>query len=211
MHVYLDIETLPADWSPEQIAAAASTSVPGNYTKPDSIAKWIEEHAGELHRRTALDSLQARILCIGVAIEDGPVETVYNEHGTDAGLHAMFDALLPLLAGDVVYVGHNIAGFDLPMLLRAAWRLEHPLARLLPRTPRSRVVVDTQELWRATEPTGSRARLADIAAFLGLEGKGEGLSGDKVYDAWLAGEHDRIRAYCAQDVELVRTIHGRIW
>ena len=136
----------------------------------------------ELHRRTALDSLQARIFCIGVALEDGPVETFYNQDATDAGLRAMFDALLPLLAGDVVYVGHNIAGFDLPMLLRAAWRLEHPLARLLPRTPRSRVVVDTQEMWRATEPTSSRTRLADIAAFLGLEGKGEGLSGDKVYD-----------------------------
>lgn len=211
MHVYLDIETLPAFWSDAQIEANARASVPGNYTKADTIEKWVAEHASELHRRTALDSLQARILCIGCAIEDGPVETAYNEFGTNDGLRAMLDWLLVRLAGDVVIIGHNIAGFDLPMLLRAAWRLEHPIARVLPRTPRSRVVVDTQEMWKATDTRGTGARLADIAAFLGLEGKGEGLAGDKVYDAWLAGEHDRIRAYCAQDVALVRTIHGRIW
>jgi hypothetical protein len=53
--------------------------------------------------------------------------------------------------------------------------------------------------------------LTKIAQFLGLGEKAEGLDGSKVYDAWRDGEHDRIRRYCAADVELVREIHGRIW
>lgn len=211
MHVYLDIETLPADWTVDQAKAYAAANIPGNLKKEDTIKAWVEEHAVKVHRRTSLDSLHARILCVGMALEDGEVETAYNEAGDDAGIRAILDWMLPRLAGDVVYVGHNIAGFDIPFLMHTAWRLEHPIARVLPRAPRSRVVVDTQEMWKATDYRADRTRLADIAAFLGLEGKGEGLAGDKVYDAWLAGEHDRIRAYCAQDVALVRTIHGRIW
>lgn len=32
------------------------------------------------------------------------------------------------------------------------------------------------------------------------------MSGDKVYDAFHAGEHEQITAYCLQDVEVVRAI-----
>jgi hypothetical protein len=53
------------------------------------------------------------------------------------------------------------------------------------------------------------AKLADIAEFLGVGEKAEGLSGSEIYPAWLAGEHDRIRRYCAQDVELTRAIYRR--
>jgi len=217
MFAYIDIETLPAAWSPDRIREHAASAVPANYTKHDTIAKWIDEHADEAWRRTALDSLHARILCIGVALEDEPVEVCYNEDGDDAGLHRLLswlDERLRMAESDgsgVSLVGHNIAGFDLPMLLRSAWRLNHPVASQLPRRPRDGRVVDTGELWRATDPAPGRTSLAKIATFLGLGEKAEGLDGSKVYDAWHAGEHDRIRRYCAADVELVREIHGRIW
>lgn len=45
----------------------------------------------------------------------------------------------------------------------------------------------------------ARASLADTAALLHLPGK-LGFSGDKVWDAWLAGELPAIRNYCETDV-----------
>ncbi len=45
----------------------------------------------------------------------------------------------------------------------------------------------------------ARAGLQDVAMLLGLPGK-LGMSGDKVWDAWLDGQIDAIRNYCETDV-----------
>ena len=207
MHVYIDIETLPADWTEERIQAHAVAHVPGNYTKPESKAKWVEENASDLHRRTSLDGLHARVLCIGLAIgDDDPVEVLYSP---DAYVHDLADALYERLESipHPVYVGHNVANFDLPMLRRLAWRAGHKrLARLFPSRPRSPQVIDTQELWAGSDSNRPRVKLADLARFFDAGDKAEGLDGSQVYDAWLRGEHERIAAYCRQDVELVRNL-----
>lgn len=209
--LYLDIETLPAAWTSEQIDGHAARSVPANYSKPETISKWISENRDEAHARTALDWRYCRILAIGYALDDEPAECLYSEHGDDEGLHAMFDALAERVhaklrhdAGLVV-VGHNAVGFDIPILTRHAWRLVDPIARMF----RLASVHDTGEIWKAGDRRANMAKLSDIAEFLGLGGKGEGLSGSEIYPAWLAGDHERIRRYCAQDVELARAIYRR--
>lgn len=208
--LYLDIETLPADWTDAEKDAHAAASVPGNYTKPDSIAKWISENRDEAHARTALDWRYCRILAIGYALDDEPAECLYSETGSDEAMHAMFDRLAEVVGArlndaGLVIVGHNAIGFDLPILTRNAWRLGDPIARMF----RMSSVHDTSEIWKAGDRRASFARLSDIAAFLGLGEKGEGLDGSQVYPAWKAGEHERIRRYCAQDVELTRAIYQR--
>jgi hypothetical protein len=45
----------------------------------------------------------------------------------------------------------------------------------------------------------ARAALADVAALLGFPGK-LGFSGDKVWDAYLAGQLPEVRGYCETDV-----------
>ena len=113
--LYLDIETLPAAWSDAEIDAHALASVPGNYSKLDTIAKWIAENRLEVHARTALDWRHARILAIGYALDDAPATTLYNGQGSDEGLLAMFDALSGVVARagaleGLVIVGHNAIG-----------------------------------------------------------------------------------------------------
>lgn len=216
MHVYIDIETLPAFWSESEIDANAQKSVPGNYTKPDTIAKWITDNRDELHHRTALDGFHARLLAIGVAIEDEQPIVLYNEAGTADGavaILAQFAEMLPRGEGTTL-IGHNVLGFDLPMLRRFVWRYGqgsnalHVLSgRLAVR--RGPQVVDTQEVWAGTE-RGRYYRLDDVARAVGLTGK-EGMSGADVYPAWLAGEHARIRDYCANDVDLTRAVYWRLF
>jgi|DEB19_MinimDraft_3_1074340.scaffolds.fasta_scaffold120914_2 3'-5' exonuclease len=207
MHVYLDIETLPADWSPEQIEAHATTRLPGNYSKPETIAKWIAENAAEIHRATSLDGLHARVLCIGLAIgDDDPVEVLYSPTADAVDLSEMLYERLERIPHPV-YVGHNVANFDLPMLRRMAWRAGHKrLARLFPSRPRSPQVIDTQELWAGSDSNRPRVKLSHLAAFFDAGDKGEGLDGSEVYGAWLRGEHQRIADYCRQDVQLVRNL-----
>jgi hypothetical protein len=47
----------------------------------------------------------------------------------------------------------------------------------------------------------------DIANFLGISGKTEGVDGSKVFDLWQAGYLQIINDYCAQDVEVTRNVH----
>ena len=203
--LYLDIETLPAHWSDEQIDAHALASVPGNYTKPDSIAKWVEEHRLEQWSRTALDWRYARICAIGVIVEIGHdvqerTVAMLDEHGERKMLGEL-NAILEQYAPDTI-VGHNVIGFDLPRLHLAAARTVPSLARRLSEYRGHRhAVVDTMRLAMGME----RCRLSDLAAALGLEGKSG--DGSQVHDLWLAGQTDAIAAYCLQDVEVTRAVY----
>jgi len=204
--LYIDIETLPAAWTDEQIDAHAASSVPGNYTKPESIAKWIEEHRVETWLRTALDWRHARICAIGVIVEIGHdvqerIVIMLDEHGERKMLGEL-DAIFTQYAPDTI-VGHNVVGFDLPRLHIAAARNGVPLLarRLSWYREHRNAVVDTMRLAMGSE----RCRLGDLATALGLEGK----SGDEsqVYELWVEGRQDAIAAYCLQDVEVTRAVY----
>jgi predicted PolB exonuclease-like 3'-5' exonuclease len=203
--IYLDIETLPAAWTDEQVDAHAAASVPGNYTKPDSIAKWIAENRQDAWLRTALDWRHARICAIGVIVEIGHdvqerTVAMLDEHG-ERKMLAELDAIMEQYAPDTV-VGHNVIGFDLPRLHIAAARTLPSLARRLADYRGHRhAVVDTMRLAMGME----RCRLGDLATALGLEGKSG--DGSQVWDLWLAGCRDEIAAYCLQDVEVTRAVY----
>lgn len=211
MKVYLDIETLPADWSDEQIDQAARAAVPSNYSKPETIDKWIAENRQEIYRRTSLDGFHARLLCIGYAVgDDAPAEVIYDAHGGGGWALEEFRKVLEhvhLAHGSIEFCGHNIAAFDLPMLRRMAWRAgEKRLARMLPNRVRSMAIVDSVDLWRGTDVHGKIPKLSALAAFFGAGEKAGGIEGSQVYDYWLRGEHAALEEYCRQDVELTRSI-----
>lgn len=203
--LYIDIETLPAAWTDEQIDAHAASSVPGNYTKPESIAKWIEEHRVETWLRTALDWRHARICAIGVIVEIGHdvqerIVIMLDEHGERKMLGEL-DAIMQQYAPDTI-VGHNVVGFDLPRLHIAAARTLPSLARRLSEYRGHRhAVQDTMRLAMGAE----RCRLGDLATALGIEGKSG--DGSQVYELWVEGRQDAIAAYCLQDVEVTRAVY----
>jgi predicted PolB exonuclease-like 3'-5' exonuclease len=203
--IYLDIETLPAAWTDEQVDAHAAASVPGNYTKPESVAKWIAENRQEAWLRTALDWRHARICAIGVIVEIGHdvqerTVAMLDEHGERKMLGEL-DAIMEQYAPDTI-VGHNVIGFDLPRLHIAAARTLPSLARRLADYRGHRhAVVDTMRLAMGAE----RCRLGDLAIALGLEGKSG--DGSQVWDLWLADCRDEIAAYCLQDVEVTRAVY----
>jgi hypothetical protein len=211
--VYLDIETIPSQ-SPDLLAKfRAEVKPPATYKKPESIAEWMAENAdkaaAEALAKTSFDPAYGHICSIGSAIGDGPVG-VHHAPGVDneaSVIWAFFDSLPSKTHDALTFVGHYISGFDLRFILCRSVILGIPIPPQIPRDvkPWAHGIFDTMTAWAGARDTISQDNLARA---LGLEGKGD-FDGSMVAAAWLDGEHDKIAAYCARDVETVRNIHRR--
>lgn len=210
MKIYIDIETIPGPEKPtvEELTKKA----PGNLKKEETILRWAEENQEREWRKQALDSMRGRILTIGWSIGDDLSQALIvgqDRIETERDLLQQFQDYLVDLKVTRVYsdwIGHNIRTFDLPWLWRKAlqYRL-FPLAGMIPRERFDRNVCDTMEIWAAD--FRDRVSLDEIARFLGLSGKPDGIDGSKVFDLWQEGRLEEIKEYCRDDVDLVRDIY----
>lgn len=203
--IYVDIETIcsPHKPSPDDIPP------PGNYKDVAKIRAYQEDKVDEMHRKQALNSMKGEILCIGWAANDEEPQVLIRDGEKikdEKDLLGAFD-MATAVYGPIVWVGHNIKTFDLQWLWRKSIKYEcRALAQKIPRQRYSPDVRDTMEIWAGPDYRDMTS-LADIAAFLGLDCKHDGMTGVDVYDAYLAGELDRIAEYCTQDVRLTRQIY----
>lgn len=211
INLYLDIETIPCQSADYRAKVRETIKPPGNIKKPESIAAWLTENADEATdeavAKTSFDPAHGHICTIGWALADGETKSLSATNVFEEG--AMLDQFfgeLPKL-GMVRVIGHNVVNFDLRFIMCRAVVLGITIPRALPRNPKpwDDLVVDTMTAWAGVRGTIGQDRLAQA---LGLEGKGD-FDGSMVADAWKAGEHEKIAAYCRSDVETVRAIHQR--
>jgi len=203
--IFIDIETVPSMCLP----TIAEVKPPASMSKPETIKKWFDENSDaarwEMYRKQALDSMRGEILCIGFAVDDGPVSVVDS-------LTDMFDLLI---ARDVPvrsyrWCGHNARKFDMKWIYRHAIRdgLMY-LAKTIDFNRYKGNIVDTMEMW-SCDDYQAYTKLDDIARFLGVGGKSVGIDGSKVFDFVMDGRVDEVKAYCANDVELVRSVYLKL-
>lgn len=210
-YVYLDIETIPSQ-SPDLLEKLKSeVTAPAQYKKPESIKAWIADNAEavalEKMVKTSFDPSHGHICTICWAKDDGEV---YDAHtptveGERDILKAFFASLDPYHSTTIV--GHYVGGFDLRFILCRAVVLGVKIPRCIPRDlkPWSDRIFDTMTAWAGQK---ERISMDNLCAALGIEGKGD-FDGSMVAQAWLDGEHDKIAAYCRDDVERTRSIHKR--
>lgn len=210
-NIYLDLETIPCQ-SPEYRAKVRETiKPPGIIKKPESILQWLEENADtatdDAVAKTSFDPAHGHICTIGYAIEDEPAIALSAETVADEPiiLRAFFDDLPKM--GMACFIGHNVAAFDMRFILCRAIVLGIRIPTIIPRDikPWSQDIFDTMTAWAGVRGTIGQDRLADA---LGIPGKGD-FDGSMVAAAWANGEHERIAAYCRNDVDTVRAIHRR--
>jgi len=204
--VYLDIETIPSqlDWVREY--AKEKTTPPGTIKKAESIEKWYAESYGEAVEETigkmGFSGASNHIISIGVALNDEPAISfdVRDLDKEEANLRDFFK----FLPNHAVYVGHNIAGFDLRVIRQRAITLGVPLHRGVPwfAKPWENNPFDTMVQWDSKNFT----KLDILARAFGVGGKG-GMDGSKVYGAWQEGRIDEIAQYCREDVEMTRAVY----
>jgi len=218
MNLYLDIETIGTT-DPEAIAdIAAGISHPKTMSKPDTIAKWVAEEkpavVQEAVKRTSFDGTYGQVITIGYAMDDGEVEAVYQGDGISER------DILVLFADDVnrimdrastrpVLVGHNIHGFD----LRFLWQRYIINGVKPPPLPfQSKAwdanINDTMVMWNPERE--KRISLDKLCKALKIKSSKDGFDGSMVWDAFKAGEFDKIADYCKADVEAVRQCHTRM-
>ena len=209
MNLYIDIETIGTE-DPAVIAEiAAGISPPGNISKAETIAAWEQDKkpaaVAEAVARTSFDGGAGRVICFGYAIDDNTPQTIV---GSERAILENVWRLLPPMS-NATAVGHNV-GWDVrflwqrfvvndirpPSWLRAAvnakpWQL-----------------ADTMTLWNPDRD--KRISLDKLCRILGIQTpKGE-LDGSKIWDAYRAGEIERITEYCAADVIAMRECYRRM-
>lgn len=122
----LDLETAP---DPTVLSLLPPLEPPGNYSKPESIAKWLAENEPLRISKLALDPDCGRIVAIGRTLDDG---TVHVDTCPDpASEAAAIDTIWrEWMGGPIIktLVGYNVLAFDVPFLIQRSriLRVEHP-------------------------------------------------------------------------------------
>jgi len=216
MKIYLDIETLPT--SDESVIAdiAKGITPPGNISKAETIAAWIAEKkpaaVNEAVKRTSFDGLYGSIACICWAQDGLCVEQTDPAH-SERDLIADFFADIEertLHKGDVQFVGHNIAGFDLPFLKHRAiihgLKPPHTLIRAMNAKPWGDTIADTMLMWSADRE--KRVSMDKLCKAFGIPGKGD-FDGSMVAETWPV-DPQKVISYCVEDVKRTREIYKRM-
>ena len=185
-------------------------------------AKWEKEMASEkaeevgdeAWRKTALDGTRGRVLCAAVNTGND-TRVAYGDTEDEADtLRHIFSTILEMCSEvhpeadkrKPFFIGHNVT-FDLKFLFRRAVILGIRPPFSIPFQGRhNKDFYCTMQAWCDFKETISLDKLCKA---LGIEGK-EGFDGSKVYDAWANGEHDRIKQYCADDVNKVIKLHDKL-
>lgn len=210
----IDIETIPSQRPGMAEEMKAKVKPPGNISKPETIAKWMEENAAtaadEMFRKTALDGTYGEIICIGFAVDNGPIHMVYRSADERNFLQEVFEQIHINCPFPEMIVGHNAIAFDMRYLFqRAVINKVIPLFPLHHEARHGNGIFDTMVAWGGYSPD-KRISLKNLCAALDIPVKSDGLDGSKVYDYWLEGRHEEIADYCKEDVAATRECYKRL-
>lgn len=222
MFVYLDIETGPSeDRPPESWARMVKVGNRG----AEKADEYRKEKADEAWRQTSLDTVFARVLCIGVAVGDtAPVcileDTEEATLRTFASRLRALDDRLHDQREPLVWVAHNGLRFDVPLLGRRlakyAKNEQDPLnlaCSMLWCTKRygSYHHVDTMNDWIGSgDQRGTHASLNVLCEHFGINRDDNPCEGSQIFDHWQAAEMDVIRNHVLADVRALREVHRRM-
>lgn len=228
MQITFDIETIPSQQPDARAAVLATIKPPATLKKPETIAAWWANDSAaaveDAYRKQSFDALHGEIISIAAAGPDGQEWASCREQGqSEAGLIADFGQVvrtwLEAAAGrtpdgrifadmDPWLIGHN-AAFDLGFLWRRCAVLGVRLPFKLP-TPAARAGQHygcTMTLWAGY---GKTVSLDALCRGMGIPTSKDDLTGAEVFDAWMAGEYDRIAAYNLQDVKATAEVWHRL-
>jgi hypothetical protein len=199
-HIVFDIETIPQDET-KLLALAPEFAAPANLKDPEKIAAAVARKRADYLAEAALNWKTAEIVLVGAG-DDTQIQSFTA--ATEKELVGDFLTLVgDALADGVAVGGHNVKGFDLPMLVNRArvHGLRIPTTVLCfwkGRPTWHESVFDTLELLsfgRSFEGNG----VDDVARVLGLPPK-LGRGGD--FPLLWRADREAALAYNRRDVEI---------
>jgi DNA polymerase elongation subunit (family B) len=176
----------------------------------------LEETAQAMLAKTSFDGAQGQVAVIGFAVDDKPARTMtvwdLSRKSEIAMLENFFDAIAelyaPALMRNPVFIGHNLAGFDLPFLYKRAVILGIKPPAFIPfgAAPWSDHIFDTMVRWDSR----NNISLDNLCKALGIQGKTEGLCGADVWPLIQQGQIQAVANYCIDDVDAARNAYRRM-
>lgn len=238
MNLFLDIETLPTDWTDainyitagvadDLAAAMAEVTAPGNYKDEAKIAEYIaakqsglkadhEKTVAEKIARTGLDGAFGRVCVIGWALDDDSVSFIKDADNEARVLiefaECLRDSISTTEAFNTCVIGHNVSSFDLRFLTQ-----RYIVNGIRPPTVISRAA--QAKPWEQEKVfdtmvqwagVGQRVSLDKLCVALEIPSPKGDITGATVAAAVAAGRIDDVAAYCCRDVEAVRAIYRRM-
>ena len=205
----------PSTLTKEQAAAdlGLTDAIEIKFTSKDAmLARWAErfreEKADEVGdaewRKTSFDGANGQLCCIGVALDDSEPITLYgSEPAILTDFFKIVDSHIRLNnLRRPVFVGHNLAAFDLRFIFQRAVINRVPVPIWFPRNARpwDDSINDTMLMWAGH---GGKISLARLCEALGVESDND-IDGSMICDMYLQGQIAKIAEYCADDVRITR-------
>ncbi len=227
--IVFDIETYStrSDALIEKVREEAVAKRPAqNLAKEKKIAWDTTEgrmrRGAEAVAKTALDPMLASVLVVAYSVDGQDCVTeVFASHDAErAGLENLAADWDDLIGPETLLVGHNIAGFDMPVLIGAWNRHDIEPPDFFPAFRRGKFFgnyYDTME--HIPNNRAGFVSLEDACRALGLPSaksctwEGLEMHGGRVAEAFERAQFDLLREYCLADVEaelrlFLRLTHG---
>jgi predicted PolB exonuclease-like 3'-5' exonuclease len=202
--LFCDLETIPSATMPK----IEDIKVPATYKNVDSIAKYQCDNQVEVYKKQALDSMQGRIICIGYAY-NGIVSVISLEDEKET--LELFYYRVKEIFDDIMetphFVGWNVSGFDLIWLYRKSIQYNLPELRALIPKDNKNLYTDLMLKWAGGYK--DFVSQSKVAKFLGIP-HDDSFSGSDVYDAWQAGDIDKIKNHCDDDIRCCIKLYERM-
>ena len=216
MYLLMDLETIP-NQSIEPLQFDESTVKIGNFKDPDKIqekiAKAKKEFENNLVKKMSVTPELCQVVSCAYMIvdENGNKErsNVLYDSKSDENVVSLIKDMLDF--GDLVPITWNGKAFDIPVIWKRTLALDSivslRLNRYLQLTKKYDTLnhIDLMHVWNNSD----YGAMEDCAKFLGIESKID-MDGSMVYGAWINGEHDRIKEYNMQDVDVMYQICKKI-
>jgi hypothetical protein len=212
MHkLFLDIETLPADEDKKETLKMLFDK------KHDEFDK---EKFDDFLAKTSFDGAFGRVLCIGYAVDDEPVQCFYNEKNEKETLRQFWDLVNALSIYppknpqynpdyDLQFIGHNIMDFDLRFLYQRSIVLGvKPPYELNFARYRNYPIFDTMKEW--SKWSNISTGLEYLAVALGIPSPKDGIDGSQVAEFYNQGKVNDILEYCKRDVGTTREVFRKM-
>jgi 3'-5' exonuclease len=229
MRIYFDVETVPSQAPDARELVRATIKPPATHKKPETILAWWENDAPaaieEGYRKQSFDASVGELISISWCDDEMPAASTvirskdenemlmlrrfYGQLSAHFKNHAIRDPQgREMWEDSPFFIAHN-ATFDLGFLwrrsiilgVRPTFKVPGPNAR------EGKDFACTMRAWSGYQGTISLDRLCKA---LKVQTPKSDLDGSKVFDAWMAGELDRIATYNAADVIAARECWRRI-
>ncbi len=201
--LFFDIETSA---NPDAIALLPEPSAPANYKDAEKIALYVAEKKSEQVAQAPLDADLGRVIAISLQNGlEGPLEVHLAgdlETRTEGELIGWFWAAYAAAEGRSC--GYNIAGFDLPYLLRRSFDLGIPVP-IQPRLAKFQTE-PTTDLMAILYNWGPARGLKWVCKRYGIPNPLPELDGSQV----VRMDPETLRRYAGNDVRLVVDLYRRM-